>query len=321
MLNIDTLFEIEPTARPQAIPVSADEQLRLATLRRYDILDTAPELAFDDIAFLAAHICKAPIALVSFIDEDRQWFKSRVGIDSAQSARDFSFCTHTIRRPEELLVVTDALADPRFADSPLVAAGPRIRFYAGAPLVAPDGQVLGALCVKDIVPRELDATQKRALKALGRQVLALLELRRAEDRIAPVPQPSTRREFPRPDGQHVLYVDDDEAMLLAVERLLQRCGYRVSAFLDARVALAIAKLDPEGFDVAVCDFNLPALSGLDFARELASIRPQLPVIISSGYLPEAAEAEARQLGVRGLLRKQNTVDELDRLIQRVLSQP
>ena len=145
---------------------------------RYGILDTAPELAFDDVALLAAHICKAPVALVSFVDEHRQWFKSRVGMTDDQTPRDISFCTHTIRRPGELLLVSDALADPRFADSPLVAGGPRIRFYAGAPLVTPDGHALGALCVKDFVPRELDAAQQQALKALGRQVVALLELRR-----------------------------------------------------------------------------------------------------------------------------------------------
>ena len=133
--------------------------------------------------------------------------------------------------------------------------------------------------------------------------------------------PSSRADLPRADGLHVLYVDDDEVMTLMVERLLQRNGYRVAAFLDASAALERVKANPEWFDIAVCDFNMPTLSGLDFARALGSIRPQLPVIISSGYLPEEAQAEAMQLGVRGLLQKQNTFDELDRLIQRVLAQP
>lgn len=132
--------------------------------------------------------------------------------------------------------------------------------------------------------------------------------------------PSSRAELPRADGRHVLYVDDDEVMTLMVERLLQRNGYRVSAFHDASAALELVKANPEWFDIAVCDFNMPTLSGLDFARVLGSIRPQLPVIISSGYLPEEAQAEAVQIGVRGLLQKQNTFDELDRLIQRVLAQ-
>jgi CheY-like chemotaxis protein len=138
---------------------------------------------------------------------------------------------------------------------------------------------------------------------------------------APAWLPSARGELPSAEGRHVLYVDDDEVMTLMVERLLQRSGYRVSAFHDARAALEVVKADPHAFDVAVCDFNMPALSGLDFARALASIRPQLPVIISSGHLPEEAQVEALQLGVRGLLQKQNTFDELDRLIRRVLADP
>ncbi len=177
-MNTDTLSATEVTDQKRLAFAPADEQLRLAALHHYNILDTAPEVAFDDIALLAANICKAPIALVSFVDQDRQWFKSRIGIDSEQTARDISFCTHTIRRPDELLLIPDALADSRFCHSPLVAAGPRIRFYAGAPLVAPDGHALGALCVKDVVPRNLDAAQQLALKALSRQVVTLLELRR-----------------------------------------------------------------------------------------------------------------------------------------------
>jgi len=133
--------------------------------------------------------------------------------------------------------------------------------------------------------------------------------------------PSARGELPSAEGRHVLYVDDDEVMTLMVERLLHRSGYRVSAFQDARAALEVVKADPHLFDVAVCDFNMPVLSGLDFTRALASIRPQLPVIISSGHLPEEAQVEALQLGVRGLLQKQNTFDDLDRLIRRVLADP
>ena len=178
-MNIDTLSETKPAERLIISDLRSDEQSRLAALHHYDILDTAPELAFDDITLLAANICKAPIALVSFVDEHRQWFKSRIGIDSEQTARDISFCTHTIRHPGELFVVPDALTDTRFADSPLVADGPRIRFYAGTPLVAPDGHALGALCVEDVIPRFLDAAQQGALKALGRQVVTLLELRRS----------------------------------------------------------------------------------------------------------------------------------------------
>lgn len=121
--------------------------------------------------------------------------------------------------------------------------------------------------------------------------------------------------------RHVLYVDDDEVMVLVVDQLLQRQGYRVSAFQDARAALEAVSADPEAFDVAVCDFNMPTLTGVEFARALASIRPQLPVIISSGHLPEEAQVEAMRIGVRGVVEKQNIVEDLDRLIQQALVEP
>lgn len=155
------------------------ESSRLACLRGYEILDTPPERSFDDIVLLAARICEAPIALVSFVDEQRQWFKARVGLDSEQTPRDIAFCDHTIRQPEALLTVPDARLDARFAGNPMVTSDPHIRFYAGTALVAPGGHALGTLCIKDVAPRQLDAAQREALEALGRQVVTLLELRRS----------------------------------------------------------------------------------------------------------------------------------------------
>ncbi len=159
-------------------PVPADEAARLAALRSLDILDTDPEEAFDDLAALAASVCQAPIGLISLVEDGRQWFKSRVGWTAAgETPRDVSFCAHAILQPD-LLVVPDAAADPRFADSPLVTGEPGVRFYAGAPLVLPDGHAVGTLCVMDRRPRELTAEQARALRALGRQATALLRMRR-----------------------------------------------------------------------------------------------------------------------------------------------
>jgi hypothetical protein len=160
-------------------PLPPDEAQRLEALRRYDILDTPPEQAFDDLTLLAAQICQTPIALVSLVDENRQWFKSRVGLDVAETSRDLAFCAHAILHSDEVLEVRDTRADPRFADNALVTSEPHIRFYAGAPLVAPDGHALGTLCVIDHAPRELNESQKQALQALSRHATALLELRRA----------------------------------------------------------------------------------------------------------------------------------------------
>jgi len=158
--------------------IPADEAQRLHTLHSYGVLDTPAERAFDDLAALAAHVCQAPIALVSLVDENRQWFKARVGIEATQTPRDIAFCAHAILRPDELLLVRDTSVDGRFQDNPMVTSAPGIRFYAGAPLVASDGHAVGTLCVTDIVPRELDRAQQEALEKLSRQVVAILELRR-----------------------------------------------------------------------------------------------------------------------------------------------
>jgi anti-sigma regulatory factor (Ser/Thr protein kinase) len=155
-----------------------DEAKRLAALRRYRILDTDPEQAFDDLTLLASHICGTPIALISLIDENRQWFKSRVGLSVTETARDVSFCNHAIQRPDELMIVPNALDDARFANNPLVTGDEHVRFYAGAPLLTTDGYALGALCVVDRVPRQLTDEQLRALDALRHQTEAQLELRR-----------------------------------------------------------------------------------------------------------------------------------------------
>ena len=130
------------------------EKKRLNVLWQYDVLDTPPEALFDDLTELAARICEAPIALISLVDEDRQWFKARVGTSLTESSRDISFCSHAIGQPG-LFIVPDATQDARFANSPLVTSDPKIRFYAGAPLISPDGYALGTLCVIDKVPREL----------------------------------------------------------------------------------------------------------------------------------------------------------------------
>lgn len=156
--------------------IPRNETQRLRALHAYKILDTLAEQAYDDLTCLAAQICDAPIALISLVDRDRQWFKSRVGLDAEETSRKVSFCAHAIHHPGELLEVKDALEDQRFAGNPLVTGDPHIRFYAGMPIVDAAGLALGTLCVIDRKPRVLKQAQRQALKALSRQVMAQIRL-------------------------------------------------------------------------------------------------------------------------------------------------
>ncbi len=155
------------------------EEHRLADLLQLEILDSLPEQAYDDLTRIATGICGTPIGAVTLIDTDRQWFKSKQGIDADETTRDVAFCAHALLTPNDIFVVQDATTDPRFADNPAVTGDPNVRFYAGAPLVLSNGNALGALCVVDTKPRQLEPFQYEALRCLSRQVVALLELRRA----------------------------------------------------------------------------------------------------------------------------------------------
>ncbi|MDX2213118.1 MAG: GAF domain-containing protein, partial [Oculatellaceae cyanobacterium bins.114] len=173
-------------------PLPENELARLKALQQCRILDTASELAFDDIARLAAYVCQTPIALISLVDAERQWFKARVGLAIAETDRSLAFCSYTILQTD-VLVIPDALADPRFADNPLVLSEPYIRFYAGVPLMTADGFPLGSLCVIDYIPRSLSSEQLYALKTLAQQVMKQLELRRYS---AQLERDSVSRSYP-----------------------------------------------------------------------------------------------------------------------------
>ncbi|RZA10867.1 MAG: GAF domain-containing protein, partial [Lysobacteraceae bacterium] len=155
-----------------------DEEARMAALLRYEILDTAPEAAFDDLVAIASGICGVASATVSLIDSERQWFKARHNLEATETARDESFCAHAILDPDNVMVVPDASADARFQGNPAVTAEGGIRFYAGAPLKSNDGHAIGTLCVFGGEAMQLDPARLEALKALSRQVSQLLELRR-----------------------------------------------------------------------------------------------------------------------------------------------
>ena len=172
-----------------------DESARLAALLRLEILDTDPEAAFDDLVRAAAQVCGVPISLVSLVDDRRQWFKARVGLDATQTPRDIAFCAHAIEGEAEIMEVPDATKDPRFAQSPLVVGRPDIRFYAGAKLTSSDGHALGTLCVIDRKPHHLLPWQRDVLASLGRQVVHLIELRYALNQLKKEPEALSASRF------------------------------------------------------------------------------------------------------------------------------
>lgn len=161
----------------ETAPPPPDESARLRALLEYDVLDTEAEKVFDDLTLLASKICGTPIALISLIDPDRQWFKSKVGLDANETSRDIAFCAHAIHQ-QHIFEVSDTLQDIRFFDNPLVTSQPSIRFYAGIPLITPQGYAIGTLCAIDNQPKTLTCGQRQALETLGRSVMANLELRK-----------------------------------------------------------------------------------------------------------------------------------------------
>jgi signal transduction histidine kinase len=160
-------------------PEPPQETRRLQALREYEILDSLPEADYDQITSLAAQLCQTPIALISLVDEKRQWFKATQGLAVQETPRQLSFCAHAIRQPNQPFLVPDTRQDERFATNPLVTGDPHIVFYAGIPLVDADGFALGSLCVMDVEPRQLSEDQLTALRSLTNQVVKLLALRKA----------------------------------------------------------------------------------------------------------------------------------------------
>ena len=217
-----------------------NEKERLTALREYNILDTLPEQSFDDLTLLASHICGTSVALVSLVDENRQWFKSKVGCDENETSRDISFCAHALLEPDELLVVPDTRKDERFSDNPFVTGDAPIRFYAGAPLVAPTGEALGTICVLDQRPRKLTEAQKQSLHALARQTMAQLELRRQARELA-----------------------DQMAVKVQTEAALRESEGRFQVFMDHSPLIAFLK-DEQGRYIYV---NQPFLRRFNFKAE------------------------------------------------------
>jgi len=289
-----------------------NESARLATLLSFDILDSPAETEFDDLTRLASQICETPIALISLIDADRQWFKSRVGLDAGATPRELAFCSHAILA-DDVMVVQNATDDVRFADNPLVEGDPGIRFYAGMPLTAKDGNHMGTLCVIDRVPRTLSAMQIGALRTLGRQVVRQMELRIASRRLA---RESAFRQTILNSAAESIISTTPEGIITTFSRGSEKLlGYKAAELVGkctpaiihdpAEVAAHAARLTEElgrpvepGFEA----FVAKAHGGGSETREWTYIRrdgTRVPVLLS---VSEVADEKGAVLGFIGVAR-------------------
>jgi len=315
-----------PLVVEDEIADSAAEASRLLALTSLNVLDTEPETEFDEIVAEAAHLCDVPIAAMSLVDAQRQWFKAKVGLEAPETSREMSFCAHVIADPSGMMVVPDVTDDPRFTGNALVRSDPNIRFYAGIALHAPDRQRVGALCVIDTRPRNLNASQLAKLSALAKKVDDLLEVRRVLDSKSPAPtlqplvdaragagnsavQPATRG--------RVLVVDDEPELCGLVCRWLGALGYVAVSADSADTALRC--LEAEQFDILFTDVVMPgSMNGIDLARAAEAIQPNIKICVTSGnYPPESVDV----LNVPSLMlpkpyRKNDLADALTKLAAR-----
>lgn len=214
-----------------APPIPSNEASRLLALYDYSILDTITDPDFDNLVRIASEVCQTPISSISLIDKNRQWFKARYGLKDSETPRNEAFCAHAINEPDKIMVVENAALDPRFHDNPGVLDDPHIAFYAGVPLVNDDGLALGTICVVDQVPRKLTADQEETLKALSRQVMNLLELRRKrkqlEDTMAELQQMNQQLE-----KFALIVAHDIRSPLGAISGLAQHISSSFSSHID-----------------------------------------------------------------------------------------
>ena len=275
---------------------SLDEAARQRALDSYHVVDTLPEQAYDDITRLATTICGVPMALVSLIDRDRQWFKAASGFAAGETRRDEAFCDHAIRSPGELMEIPDATIDPRFLDNPHVTGVERIRFYAGMPLVTPGGAAIGTVCVLDRVPRHLSAPQRDALASLARLAMNLFDARLRERALAraasfAADDALSAVDSSPPDQRYrTVAVFELQGFAQAAERLGERALERAMQDLESRLegalrpdagdsisrssgsAEVIAVLHGHGIDAAVQALReaLPAFEAYFGVRVLAA---------------------------------------------------
>ena len=267
-------------------PLPKNESSRVESLRSFRILGTSREQVFDDIAHLAALICDVPVAIIAFIDEQRVWFKAKIGLELDEIPRDGSFCAYAILQ-SDVLIVPEPLSDERFTSSFLVKQI-GIQFYAGVPLITDDAHSVGALAVMDRVPHLMTAEQTDSLRILARRIMHELELLRTRETQSPRGQLHLA---PRPQRSvTILIVEDDDNLRNILHRALE--GYGFSVFAAAESAEALRLCQQHTIAIVVTDIILPGLNGLELAERIRAARPKIKFLFITGFgdqFPELGE--------------------------------
>ena len=292
------------------LPLPKSETCRLECLTDLRILDTSPELVFDDLARLAALICDTPIALIDFVDENRVWFKAKIGLELDEIPRDESFSAHAILQ-SEVLIVPDPLSDERFASSFLVTeAG--IRFYAGIPFAVKDHAV-GTLAAMDRIPHFPTAEQIDSLHILARRIVHELELRRTREVRALHLAPS------RQSSVSILLVEDNDNLRNLLQRTLEGSGFSVLSAADGAEAFRLCQQHDAAIDLTVSDIVMPQLNGLEMTEKIRAARPKMKFLFITGFADEFPELRELMKNGADVLEKPFLPSELIGKVDKMLN--
>ena len=294
------------------LPLPEGERLRLESLADLRILDTAPEQVFDDLARLAALICDTPIAVIDFVDEQRVWFKAKIGLELDDIPRDQSFSAHAILQ-SDALIVPDPLSDERFTNNLLVTEI-GIRFYAGIPLIPVKGHPVGTLAVMDLIPHLLTAEQIDSLTILARRIVHELELRRTREVRALHLAPS------RQSSVSILLVEDNDNLRNLLQRTLEGSGFSVLSASDGAEALRLCQQHDGAINLTVSDIVMPQLNGLQMTEQIRAARPKMKFLFITGFADEFPELRELIKNGGDVLEKPFLPSELLGKVEKMLNQ-
>ena len=291
------------------------EKDRLERVTDLRILNTSPEPVFDDLVHLAALICDTPIAVIDFVDEQRVWFKAKIGLQVDEIPREQSFSAHAILQ-SEVLIVPDTLSDERFTNSLLVTEI-GIRFYVGIPLIPVNGQAVGTLAAMDRIPHLLTAEQIDALTILARRIVHELELRR----IRGVPsQPGLHLAPSRQPAASILLVEDNDNLRNLLQRTLEGAGFSVLSASDGAEAFRLCQQHDGAINLTVSDIVMPQLNGLQLTERIRAARPEMKFLFITGFAGEFPELRELIKNGGDILEKPFLPSELMAKAEKLLNQ-